>query len=267
MLSRLQTIHKPNELNQAAALLDATTRPLYGGVALHRESPSHVVAVVDLSQLGLATTHRDGDTLSLGSMLTLEAARQACMGLNRAAGELLAEMLRQEAPLTLRNTMTLGDLLVERRANSITLTALVALGAIVQSSQAQMTIADWLSADAEQIQQALITAIQVPLTNGAGYYAYQKVSRTPADDPIVGAVAYAGEGLTHLSLGICGVATHPIGLPHISQTLQANGRAIAEALQNLQFNPPADHWGSSEYRAAMGRLLVRRVLEQLLNQV
>jgi len=271
MLPRVETIHTPKNVDEAINLLmEPDTRPLYGGVALHRESPTSVKAVVDLSNLALKESRVFDAGFSLGSMLTLEEARLKCLELGDEIpnARFLADIIRQDVPITLRNTMTLGDALVERKTNSLLLTALVALDAQIDANGWPRFIHDWLNAPEIEVRSALITAVALEKGDPLARYAYEKVARTPADDPIVGAIVYACRDdtgqLVDVRLAMCGVDSHPIPLAAVDETLIASNGDIEAALAKLQLNPPGDHWGSSEYRAAMARVLGQRVLEQVL---
>ena len=265
MLKRVNTVHQPNNLDEAERLVNAETRPLYGGVALHREAPGNVTAVVNLEKLGLDQARVVDGQIVLGSMMSLEDARQACLQIAEEypnAG-LLAEMIRQEAPLTLRNTMTVGDVMIERQANSVILTALTALSATIQLKANAVSLADWLAADDENIRPMLITEIHVPKGSNAAHHAYQKVSRTPADAPIVAAIAYVEPNET-IRVALCGVASHPVTIDNVTDAILQDGATVHEALEQLDVNPVGDHWGSAEYRTAMGRLMAHRVLDRAL---
>ena len=90
----------------------------------------------------------------------------------------------------------------------------------------------------------------------------EKVARTPADAPIVGAVArvQAGEnGERFSAVALCGVAPVPVGQPEVARTYDETGD-IEAALDQLALDPPDDHWGSREYRAEMARVTARRAL-------
>lgn len=264
MLRRVNTVHQPNNLDEAVELVNAETRPLYGGVALHREAPGDVTAVVNLEKLGLNQGRVENGHIMLGSMLSLEAARHACLKIaeDLPNASLLAEMLRQEAPLTLRNTMTLGDVLIERKVNSVVLTALTAVDATVQLKDEAISLEDWLAADEEVVRPALITEIHIPKGSNSARHAYQKVSRTPADDPIVAAIAYVEA--ESIRVALCGVADYPVTIATVTEALLNDGVTLHEALELLNLNPTGDHWGSAEYRTAMGRLMAHRVLERTL---
>jgi CO/xanthine dehydrogenase FAD-binding subunit len=270
MLASVKTIHTPQTIDEAIHLLGQTgVRPLYGGVALHRESSRDVSAVVDLSQLGLEQ-HRIFDRgFSIGSMMTLEAARQAClvMAQHFPNARFLAEMIRQQAPINLRNTITIGDMLVERRPNDVFMTALVLLDAQVEANGWPRFIHEWLDAPVLEVRSALITEIAVEHGSPAAKYAFEKVARTPTDAPIVGAMSYVERNngtIVDVRLAMCGIASHPIPLPDVDEELIHNNGDLDAALRKLEITPPGDHWGSSEYRAAMARVLARRVLQRSL---
>src|SRR5690606_15660878 len=80
MLINLKTVHKPTALAEAVRLLAAPgVYPLYGGVALQRRSSPAVEEAVNLARLGLDTAQDGDNALVLGTMLTLEEARKACL--------------------------------------------------------------------------------------------------------------------------------------------------------------------------------------------
>lgn len=273
MLLNLKTIHTPATLEEAIALVrQPGTFPLYGGAALQRSARADVQAAVDLRQLGLDFVRDSEDSVRLGAMLTLEQVRAACAERGAEFPKLaaIAALLKEEMPETQRNTFTLGDLLVERNPQSPTLTGLLALGAIVTRLDLDMrfTMGAWLGLQQDAARYLLG---RVRLTRGTPHcaVAYEKVARTPADLPIVGAVAYVtpGQGgkFPFVALALCGVAAHPVAQPNVAQVLAETGD-IERALENLVLNPPSDHWGSAEYRTEMARVLSRRALARALEQ-
>ena len=264
MLLNLKTIHKPATLAEAIDLLkQAGTFPLYGGAALQRHPRPDVEAVVDLSQIGLDRAWEEGDSLHLGSMLTLERVRLACQERGQTYPLLggIAEALRADLPETLRNTLTLGDLLLERDPQSVSLTLLLALDAvIVTADESVWPLADWL-ASGDDAWHVLVTHVSVPRGATRAAVAFEKVARTPADAPIVGAVAAmqaTGEG-RRTALALCGVAPWPLAQPAAARAFDQSGEVNA-ALEHLVLDPPGDHWGSREYRAEMARVLTWRAL-------
>lgn len=269
MLLNLRTVYKPATLEDAITLLaEPSAFPLYGGAALQRNPRPDVRAVVDLSRLGLDYVRDSENNLRLGSMLTLEQVRQACAGYAASAPRVaaIARMLAEEFPETLRHTLTLGDLLMERPAQSPTLTLFLALGAVIKRVDLEMyfTATAWLAAQ-QDIQRFLIAHVRLLKGSPRSVVAYEKVSRTPADLPIVGAVACADlreEGRRRTTLALCGVARTPIPQPAVVRLWDETGD-LDMALAALELDPPGDHWGSREYRIAMGQLVARRALRRV----
>lgn len=269
----LKTIHKPATLDEACALLkDPGTYPLYGGATLQIRPRPEVTAAVDLSQLGLDCVTDSEHSLRLGSMLTLEQVRVICAerGAQHPKLGAVAAMLADDMPETQRNTFTLGDLLVERNPQSPTLTLLLALGAVITRGDLDMrfTMAAWMGLQAN-VARFLVGRMRITRGPGDARVAYEKVARTPADLPIVGAVAYhappTNGHVGYTSLALCGVASMPVPQPNVAQVYAETGD-IDRALNNLILDPPDDHWGSAEYRREMARTLSRRVLLRVLGE-
>lgn len=228
MLINLRTLHKPTTLDEAVALLNKPgVRPLYGG-SLIRENSKEVEEAVDLSALGLNRVRVEDDMLIIGSTATLEAVREFCLTLNHIVAAALAEIIRVEYPLTLRNAMTPGDIITEARTNSLLLTFFAALG-----SRASL-----------EKRGNLIIARRVTLDRpdqNCGF-AFEKVARTPADAPIVGAVAWIEDEQERVA--VCGLMQQP--------TLYTFGMP----------SQIADYLGSAEYRTEMAKIVARRALER-----
>ena len=273
MLLNLKTIYEPQTLDEALRLLaEPGVYPLYSGVALQRASSAAVEAAIKLDRLGLDRIETTEGALAFGSMLSLEQVRQAC--LDHAAGSpalrALAETLRADHPETLRHTMTLGDLLVERDPQSLTLALLLALGATIRRLDRAMhlTASAWLSAE-EDLARSLVADVSVPLGAAQAGVGIEKVARTPADAPIVAAVAYVELGEddrpAYSALALVGVAGHAVRQPEVERALDETGE-IERALDALAVDPAGDHWGSAEYRAEMARVTARRALTAAIAQ-
>jgi carbon-monoxide dehydrogenase medium subunit len=267
MLLNLKTIHKPATLEEAITQLATPgTYPLYGGVALQRSSNPAVEAAVNLEQLKLNFVKESDATLLLGSMLTLEQARKACLERAEKYPNMgtLAAILGLEMPEAQRNTMTIGDLLMERDPQSLTLTLFLALGVVLQRVDVAMhlTAAAWLLSKSD-VTRYLISDIRVVYGAPQSAIAWEKVARTPADAPIVGVVVYVEGDENHrpsyCTLALCGVAPTPVRQPEVERVLIETG-SIDAALDHLELDPPDDHWGSRDYRVEMARVVSRRAL-------
>lgn len=272
MLLNLKTIHQPETIEEAVRLLNAnpTIYPLYGGAALQRASRPDVEAAVSLDRLDLSGVEDANGTLSLGAMLTLEETRQVCAEWADRSPALraLAELLAADYPETLRNTFTVGDFLIERDPQSLAMTLLLALGAMIERVDVEidLTMAAWFAAD--DVMRYLVADLRVPIGSPDTVIAHEKVARTPADAPIVAAVAVRSgsqpDQRPRTTLALCAVAERPVRQPETAQIVDAGG-ALDDALDSLALNPFGDHWGSAEYRAAMARVVSRRVLERVLD--
>jgi carbon-monoxide dehydrogenase medium subunit len=275
MLLNLGTIFKPSTIDEAAALLSRPgVYPVYGGAALQRRADPNVTAGIDLSRLGLDYVRDSENSLRLGSMLTLEQVRQACAERSAERPKLagLAAVLAAEMPETLRNTYTLGDLLVERNPNSLTMALFLALGVILKRADIDMhfTAGAWIDMVNTDVSRYLIAHLRMTRGPRRAAVAFEKVARTPADAPIVGAVVYTvlddNDRISFTALALCGVAPTPIRQPEVIRVLTETGD-MDRALDSLELDPPDDYLGSREYRDEMARVVSRRALERALEQV
>jgi len=274
MLLNLKTIHKPATIEEAVALLaEPGTYPLYGGVALQRTSDPAVEAGIDLANLELDYVRDSENSLRLGSMLTLEQVRQVCAERGEEYPRLgaIADILGEEMPEAQRNTMRLGDLLMERDPQSLTLTLFMALGGVIKRIDADMhfTMTAWYSNPGE-IARYLIAHIRIPRRPTTSVVAHEKVARTPADAPIVGAVACVdvnpqGQPYFYTTLAVCGASPTPLPQAGVARALDETGD-LDMALGLLTLDPPDDYLGSREYRAVMARTLSRRVLSEAMEK-
>jgi CO/xanthine dehydrogenase FAD-binding subunit len=274
MLLNLKTIHKPATIDEALTLLQQPgTYPLYGGVTLQRRVSPDVLAVVDLCNLDLDYVRDSESSVRLGSMLTIEQARQACLERGPEHQRLIAiaNVLADEMPETLRNTMCVGDLLTERNPQSLAMTMFLALSGILKRVDVDMhiTMAAWLTADISALRY-LISQIRFTRGSSRAAVAYEKVARTPADAPIVAAVACVEPGQDGLiphytTLALCGVALTPVPQPEVTRVLDETGD-VDKALDYLKLDPPDDYLGSREYRTEMAKILSRRVLLEAIEK-
>ena len=106
----------------------------------------------------------------------------------------------------------------------------------------------------------MLTEIRVPKMNGAGW-SFQKFNRRAQDWAIVGVAAWRNgkdSGVALVNMG-----STPILATSVSAAL-AGGASIAEAaeLAAAEAEPQSDLNASSEYRAHLAKVLVRRALEE-----
>lgn len=254
-MSRTIAYHRPGSVEEALQLLGApgdtgAERVLLGGgtvVNAGHDSTAdgadrEVVdrEVVDLQALGLDAISDDNQSVSIGAMVRLQQIVDA-----NYLPTAIRNAARAELPSTLRTVSTLGGTIGERSRESVLLAALLVHEAEVSittaEGEAALPLAQWLS---DPSPATVITGVTI--ANG-GVCATAATGRTPADVPIVAAVARrAGSDVI---VALTGVAATPVVVDPDDPT--------------RDLSPPADFRGSSEYRLELARVLTARVIEEL----
>lgn len=245
-MPQLKNYHRPESVEAALELLgrpDVRTVLVAGGTYLNPRLDEDVEEIVDLQATGLDQVQHEDERMTLGAMVTMQAIVD-----DEEAPALLRAMARREGPNTFRNQGTVGGAMARANAESEFLAALLVLEAEVTiqttDGERRLGLADFL-ADAESaLANGILTSISLVKE---GETADARVSRTPADDPIVAAVGRR-DGAGNFHLALCGVAERPVLVD-------------PDAIDNV--DPPADFRGSAEYRREMAGVLGRRVITAL----
>jgi CO/xanthine dehydrogenase FAD-binding subunit len=268
--------HRPADILTALDLLQREaprTVPLAGGTWLNPRLGREVAAeaVVDLSALQLAGIDRDVDTLRLGAMTTLAdvVADESCRSL---ANGILATTARRDATVNVRNAATVGGTLVVAPVDSEFILALSALGAEIGIQRADGDGHDLQTAHRYLSEGDRVAAlrgglimrvlIHIPLQTAGGA---ARVARTPADHPIVAAVAVIAEDGDAMRIAVGGVGHRPLlvtldpALRHEPDLAERGRQAAADAIEGVDLY--ADFRGSADYRREMGILLAGRALK------
>ena len=118
----------------------------------------------------------------------------------------------------------------------------------------------------EQVRGKLITKIIIPLNTKL---AFEYVSRTPADKPIVcAAMAQWNSGRTRLVLG--GYGKSPMLAMDGTEAESADASSTDHVLRSVQaaakntYHEATDEWASAEYRVDVAATLAKRCLENLV---
>jgi CO/xanthine dehydrogenase FAD-binding subunit len=255
--------HRPKTLDEALALLNQPNRTPLGGGTLLSKPGTDAVEAVDLQSLNLDAIKKNGNNLEIGATVTLQQLFES-----EHCPEALKSALRLEAPLNIRNAATVAGTLVLCDGRSTFGAIMLALDAKVEqtkldnSNVESRTLAPGVSAGVSNIgdflplrnsQGSLITSLTIPLNVKL---AFDYVSRTPADKPIVcAALAQWNSGRTRLVLGGYG----KIPLLAMDGT-EADG--IETAARNA-FYEAADEYGSADYRMEVASTLAKRCLESI----
>ncbi|HLO18737.1 MAG TPA: FAD binding domain-containing protein [Anaerolineales bacterium] len=243
--------HRPKTLDEALTLLTQPNRIPLGGGTLLSHTTSDSVEAVDLQALDLNTVKKSGNNLEIGATVTLQQLLES-----ELCPEALKSALKLEAPLNLRNAATVAGTVVCCDGRSTFATVMLALDAKIDirnsTSESQLlNIGDFLPL--RNLQRSLITAITIPLNVKL---AFDYVSRTPADKPIVcAALAQWNSGRTRLALGGYGKS------PMLAMDgIEAEG---VEASARNAFHEANDEWASAEYRMDVAATLAKRCLESI----
>lgn len=240
--------HRPKTLDEALTLLAQPNMVPLGGGTLLAHPTADPVEAVDLQALGLNTIKKQGNNLEVGATVTLQQLLES-----EHCPEALRAALKLEAPLNLRNAATIAGTLVAcdgRSTFAATLLALdVKLTTIVNRQPSIVSLGEFLPLRPR----GLITGITIPLNVKL---AFDYVSRTPADKPIVcAALAQWNSGRTRLTLG--GYGKSPLlGM----DGTEAEG--VEVAARNA-FHEATDEWASAEYRMNIAAIVTKRCLEHL----
>ncbi len=237
--------HRPARLAEAVLLLnrtDVASVPLAGGTTLNAHPPEGPVEVVDLQAVGLDGIGGDAGGLEIGAMVRLRQLVE-----DERVPALLRELAQREAPSTFRNMATVGGTVAAAGWESELLAGLLAFEATVtvEGADGSTTVPlEQLLDNRAMLQGAIITTVRIA-TDGRA--AIERTGRTPADVPIVAAVARrTGDG--SLRLVLTGVAETP---------------TVVDPAHLASLDPPSDFRGSSEYRSSLAMILARRVTARL----
>lgn len=249
-MAQVAAYHRPDNLDQAIELLAQPGRtPLAGGTVLNADREPPAIEVVDLQALGLgelssSTDGGTGDRLHLGAMVTLDRLAD-----HEATPPWLADLARAELPSTLRTAATVGGTIAAGGADSVLLAGLLAARAVLEQVSPGARTPAAVPADealAGGIERAgLIKAVTID-AGSRGVVAV--TGRTPADVPIVAAVAARGSD-GGLRLALTGVAATPV--------LVEPDDPVAG------LDPPGDFRGSTEYRRHLAAVLSARAIAEL----
>ena len=148
--------------------------------------------------------------------------------------------------------------------------ALAALGAQLSSSNGESTpVQSFLK---QKTAAKEFAALHIPLAASNRTWSEEHISRTPADDPIVMAVAvvdWNGEYVKSAQMAMSGVSRQAVyladqvkaleGNPLTQETIQAVAKEIEAAVE-----PKSDYRAGADYRKAMAAVISRRALENCI---
>ena len=209
--------------------------------------------------MGLDSLSKNGNNLELGATLTLQTLLES-----EHCPAPLKTALKLEAPLNIRNSATIAGALVACDGRSTFASMLLAMDAkltVISNQSSVIGIGEFLPLRPR----GLITSITIPLNIKL---AFEYVSRTPADKPIVCAtLAQWNSGRTRLVLG--GYGKSPMLAMDGSEADGADTSTSDYVLRSVQaaarntYHEATDEWASAEYRVDVAATLAKRCLESM----
>jgi carbon-monoxide dehydrogenase medium subunit len=223
--------------------------------------------LIDLGRLrDLSYIREDGDRIAIGA-------------LTRHYDVQTSDLLREQCGLLPFTAAFVGDPQVRHRGTvggsvahgdpaSDMPTALLALDAefVVRGPDGERTVpaADFFVSVFETAlrPQDVLTEIRVPKTGSSGH-TYKKFYRRAQDWATVAVAAVRVDG--GVNVGLTSMGATPLRAPAVEEALRGGADAAAAAEHAAEgTSPPTDTNGTSEYRQAVAKVLVRRALEEVL---
>jgi CO/xanthine dehydrogenase FAD-binding subunit len=243
---------RPQDIQETLQLLEnREINPILmgGGSAIDRFK-SQPMAVIDLQDLGLSNIEKKGSFLEIGATATLHSLSQ-----DPLVPEVMKEIISKEATYNLRRVATIAGTLIASDGRSPFTAGMLALDVAVTifPGEKLIPLGDLLLMRTEKLEKKLVTKISMPINV---LLAYEQVSRSPADFPIVSAaVAVWPGGRTRVILG--GFGESPV-LSSDGPEKGGERTAARDAYSHAE-----DEWASAEYRQEIAPILIERCFAQL----
>jgi CO/xanthine dehydrogenase FAD-binding subunit len=285
MLLNLREYHRPlaatsgqrQALDRVLGLLARRavhTAVLAGGDALIGSADPALEAVVDLQGTALDTIATEGTSLAIGAMVT--RSQLAADGpVTQLYHGIVAEGARRWGGSLQRNRATVGGAVVVAASNDPLVAALLACDAMVivygQEGWSEIALNDFIPQRAALLGAPhLVTGLSIPSAAAGTGAALATVARTPADAPILLAVARLSvdKGICQAArLVVGGTSRTPERLVAVENELQnaalaQSSLAAAATRAAERVRPDSDILATAEYRRAMVAVLGERALQQ-----
>jgi len=291
MMPWLEAFHRPTTIAEALRLMKRggrRARFVAGATDLLVEADPAARILVDVGRLGLAyiKPHRGG--WRIGATTTMAMLEQS-EGIRAFAGGILARAAASSGSIQIRNRATAGGNLANASPAADLAPPLLVLDAKVviagQKGKRRLPLADFFKGVRQTALNSdlLVEIILPPLNRAASRrggersaWSFQKLGRVESDIAIVNAAVGlgvdGGARCRWARIAVGAVAPTPLRIPAAESALQGrplDRESIALACEMVcrEARPITDLRASADYRRQMSGLLVRRALEECLEQV
>ena len=271
------TYYKPKTLKEAVRLLNDKKRNnviLAGGSFLALSNRSTLEGLVDITGLGLRGIRETKTAFVIGATTTIKDLQES-RPLGRFAGGILAAAAANYSTTLVRNSATVGGVLLEVTGIADVVAALLALDArikIVGKKERMVSLDEFCAGNPfGLLGKDIIKEIWVIKPKTKVWAGYQRLAKTKADISIVSVAASlqkSGRKVGAARIVAGGVDLAPVRFRTAEQILadaNLDDRIIAKAAAAAKEECPVtdDLRASGEYRQWMCEVLVRRVLSNL----
>ncbi|MFH0794446.1 MAG: FAD binding domain-containing protein [bacterium] len=269
--------YKPKTLKEAVRLLGDRKRNnviLAGGSFLALTNRSTLEGLVDITGLGLRGIRETKTAFVIGATTTMKDLQES-RPLGRFAGGILAAAAANYSTTLVRNTATLGGVLIEATGFADVVAALLAFDTrlrIVGKKERMVSLDEFCAGNPfELLGKGIIKEIRVIKPKGKVWAGYERLAKTKADISIISvsaSVQKTGQKVGVARIVAGGVDLAPVRFRAAEQIIVEGGldeRTIAKAAAAAKQECPVtdDLRASGEYRQWMCEVLVRRVLSKL----
>ena len=255
---RVGSLEEAYELNQKRSAC------ILGGMLWTKMGQRQVQTAIDLSGLGLDQIEETEEEFSIGCMVTLRQMEEH-EGLNAYTDGAARESVRSIVGVQFRNLATVGGSIFGRFGFSDVLTLFLALDTEVELVHAgRMPLAEFACSKRDR---DVLVRLIVKKHEGVTVYQSHRNSRT--DFPVLTCAVRVEDGKGCAVLGARPAKAARVELPAELAEKLAAGKASAEELKAAaseisdQFTYGSNMRGSAEYRHHLGRVLLRRCMEEI----
>ena len=283
MFEHIRSFFQPTTTEEAIRLLGGQKGEaclVAGGTDVVLRAGPSVRVLVDISHLGLSYIKRKGHGIRIGATTTMAALEESVLVRLMASGILAKAAACCGSPQT-RNMATIGGNLANASPAADMATPLLAMDAevVLKGLRTARTIplVEFFAGPHETTaHRELLVEVVIPGSKSHTAFAFQRLSRTEIDIAIVSVAAAirwdSAKRCTGVRIALGAVAPCSMRARRAEAVLE--GQVATDALirraaemASQEISPITDVRASAEYRREVSQVLVRRALEECLEQL